>query len=56
MNKFGIFILIYFAVLIGLIIFKCWIPIGILWLLGCISFIYGLLTSKKCPKDLDDIF
>lgn len=47
---------IYIAAVILLIAFKCWIVLGTIYGLGIVAFIYALLTAKKCPEDLDDLF
>lgn len=47
---------IYVAAIILLIAFKCWIILVTIYGLGIGAFIYALLTAKKCPEDLDDLF
>ena len=56
MWKFFAFLFIYVAAIILLIVFKCWITIGIVYALGIILFIYSIKTAEECPKELDDLF
>lgn len=56
MWKFFAFLFIYVTAIILLIVFKCWITIGIVYGLGIILFVYSFMTSKECPKDLEDLF
>ena len=56
MWKFFAILFIYVTAIILLIVFKCWITIGIVYVLGIIAFIYSIKTAKECPKELDDLF
>ena len=47
---------IYAAAIILLIVFKCWIILGIIYGLGVIAFIYSIKTAKECPEELEDLF
>ena len=56
MWKFFAFLFIYVAAIILLIVFKCWITIGIVYALGIILFIYSIKTAEECPEELKDLF
>ena len=56
MWKFFAFLFIYVTAIILLIVFKCWITIGIVYGLGIITLIYSIKTAEECPKELDDLF
>lgn len=56
MWKIFTILFIYIVAVILLIAFKCWIVLGTIYGLGIAAFIYALLTAKKCPEDLDDLF
>ena len=56
MWKFFAILFIYVTSIILLIVFKCWITIGIIYGLGIILFVYSFMTSKECPKELEDLF
>ncbi len=56
MWKFFAILFIYVTAIILLIVFKCWITIGIVYVFGIITFIYSIKTAKECPKELDDLF
>ena len=56
MMKIFTVLFIYVAAVILLIAFKCWIILATIYGLGICAFIYALLTAKKCPEDLDDLF
>ena len=56
MWKFFAILFIYVTAIILLIVFKCWIIIGIVYALGIILFIYSIKTAKECPEELVDFF
>ena len=56
MWKFFAILFIYVTAIILLIVFKCWITIGIVYVLGIILFIYSIKTAEECPEELKDLF
>ena len=56
MRKFFAILFIYVAAIVLLIVFKCWITIGIVYALGIILFIYSIKTAEECPEELKDLF
>ena len=56
MWKFFSISFIYITAIILLIVFKCWMILGTIYGLGIVAFIYSIMTAKKCPEDLDDLF
>ena len=56
MWKFFAILFIYVTAIILLIVFKCWITIGIIYGLGIILFVYSFMTSEECPEELKDLF
>lgn len=56
MWKFFAILFIYVTAIILLIVFKCWITIGIVYALGIILFIYSIKTAEECPEELKDLF
>lgn len=56
MWKFFAILFIYVTAIILLIVFKCWITIGIVYALGIILFIYSIKTAEERPEELDDFF
>lgn len=56
MWKINLFIFLYVAAIILLIVFgKWWILFG-LWVIGLIWFIYAVETAPVVPKELEDMF
>ena len=46
----------YIAALVLLIVFKCWITLGIIYGIGLICLIISFMTAKECPPELEDLF
>ena len=56
MWKIFAILFIYVAAIILLIVFKCWVILGIIYGLGIVTFICSMINAKDCPKELEDLF